>query len=158
MQLLELLADTDAHLLTVAQAIHLALQSAEEFQRELGEARVIVIKASPEGIEDGASPSDHDRIAAAESVAGAVEVVMATAQRAGFRCQGVVGVGAFTIARVVKALGGITILPTADTDPHIPIASIATGDWAGLKVAMKGGLIGGRRALLDLISVLRSGT
>jgi uncharacterized protein YgbK (DUF1537 family) len=154
-QLEELLRrTTTAHLMTVRQAMHLAVKSSADFQAELNEAEVLIVKASPD--EEGFVPphTDGDRIVAGDAVARAVDALLATAQRFGYCCDGVVVTGAYTAASVIRSLGGSAVLPTDDTPAHTPAACIVSGDWTGLRVVTKGGLVGGPETLFDLVAAL----
>lgn len=155
-QIKALVDESNCRLLTVDQAMHLAMGSSVELLTEVANADVIAIFVP--GDEGSTSYTDPARIAAADRVAAAVECVLLTTQRHGRRCEGLVGVGAFTAARVMRALGASVIVPTDDSEPHAPTGVIASGDWIGLTVAVKGGLIGGPNALVDLVRALRSRT
>jgi uncharacterized protein YgbK (DUF1537 family) len=152
-QLKALMDCRECRLLTVRQAMQLAISSPDELSDRLAGAEVVVLLA--ESDEDHSPPhTDAERLAAAERVAEAVEGLLFAAQRSGVRCNGVLGVGAFTTARLVRTLGGTTVVPTGDSDPHTPTCVIATGAWTGLKVVAKGGLIGGPGTLVDLVALM----
>lgn len=104
---------------------------------------------------DEVADGDHRRVQVASEVAGHVEEILSAARMQAYSCAGVVASGAFTAQRVATALGAALVEPIAEPLPLCPIGALSGGPWAGLRIALKGGLIGGPDALIDLVTYLQ---
>jgi uncharacterized protein YgbK (DUF1537 family) len=100
------------------------------------------------------APDDAARLPIANDVAGRAETVLTAARMQGYVCAGVVATGSFTAERVAKALGADVLEPLGEPIPLCAIGRVSGGQWTGLRLALKGGLIGGQGALTDLVGHL----
>jgi uncharacterized protein YgbK (DUF1537 family) len=156
LQLEEILRDGDdsrerRRLVLVHEAVGLSL-ARKELERVAETSGTVIIKAASDS--DSVDFKDAERVAAAEKVADAVASVLVSAHYAGIGCRGVLATGAFTAAKVAEALGANTIADLEEVTPLCTIGTISTGPWTGLRLAMKGGLVGGRTALAEALEQL----
>jgi uncharacterized protein YgbK (DUF1537 family) len=86
--------------------------------------------------------------------ATAASSLLVGARRRGVRCRALVASGGQTASCLVDALGAAAIQARGEALPLCPRGVIAGGEWDGLEVATKGGLVGDRTTLSRILDAV----
>jgi uncharacterized protein YgbK (DUF1537 family) len=86
--------------------------------------------------------------------AGAAGELLAHGARHGSVPAGIVVGGGATGSALMDVLGARRLIAHGEIAPLCPHATVADGPWAGLPVFTKGGLVGGRQTLTQLVEAL----
>jgi uncharacterized protein YgbK (DUF1537 family) len=114
-----------------------------------GEADTVVVETISHDVVDPATAWLQSSLAAR-----AAGTVLTEALVAGATCGGLVVGGGQTASAVMDVLGAGHLLPSGELAPLCPVARVAEGTWAGLPVVTKGGLVGERDTLAQLVDAL----
>lgn len=87
--------------------------------------------------------------------ARAAGLLLADGRRHGFGCAGIVVGGGQTASALMDTLQSTHVAAQGEVAPLCPRGTLGGGEWAGLPVITKGGLVGDRNTLAGLVDVLR---
>lgn len=90
----------------------------------------------------------------AQRAAHEAAAALASRTSRGWRCLGVVVSGGHAASSLADALGAEAIAAVGELRPLCPLGVLRGGAWDGLPVATKGGLVGSRRTLLELVTAI----
>lgn len=89
-----------------------------------------------------------------EAAARSAATLLNGSRRTGHRCVGLVVSGGYTAACLMKELGADGIRSTGEARPLCGTGTLVGGDWHGLRMITKGGLVGDAFTLSGLVTSL----
>jgi uncharacterized protein YgbK (DUF1537 family) len=142
------------HPVTVAHAgVLLAGLAPVDWQAVAERRQVIVVETISRP-----AAGDADAWLLAGLAARAAGYVLDQGARHGLGCAGIIAGGGQTASALMDVLGVTRMLGGGELAPLCPHGTVADGDWAGLRVVTKGGLVGGPGTLASLVTALREET
>jgi uncharacterized protein YgbK (DUF1537 family) len=107
-----------------------------------------------------AEPADTDerRMTISREIADAAEALLTAARGQRYSCRGIIATGGFTAQQVARKLDAELIDPQVELRPLCPMGRLTGGQWSGLPVVLKGGLVGRPTTMVELVEALVQAT
>jgi uncharacterized protein YgbK (DUF1537 family) len=133
-------------ILSPDEVITLSLEGRQAFAQAIADAPTVVVTRDSGGAVQG--------LAIADRVATSVTTLMQAGRQHGYVCRGIVVVGGFTAAGVMRDLGAELILPFSEVVEFCPMGHVSSGQWTGLPIILKSGFVGDAGTLAVLVDQL----